>query len=98
MRRRLFLAGLLSWLAVPLAAEAQPAVSAKRIGYLGGGPASPFHDAFRSAFQQLGYRDGENVAIEYRWTEGSPQRAKEHAVTAGGGKIEVGGGGSNASA
>jgi len=87
--RRSFLSGSLALFAAPLVVEAQPAVRAPRIGYLGGGPPSPFHDAFRSAFQQLGYRDGENVAIEYRWTEGSLQRAKEYAAELLQNKVDV---------
>jgi len=75
MRRRdLILAGAAAiW---PLAASAQqPRLPV--IGYLGGG--SPDDDAFRAeAFRQglkaVGYVEGQNLTIEYRWAEGQYDR------------------------
>jgi putative ABC transport system substrate-binding protein len=74
----LIVALVLGFLVVPLAVEAQPAAKVSRIGIL-----SPFSlanqgptrvDTFRQGLQELGYREGENILIEYRWAEGHPER------------------------
>jgi putative ABC transport system substrate-binding protein len=61
-------------LAVPLAAESQQAgVAVPRIGYLGSSSPSlepHYVEAFRQRLHELGYFEGQNVAIEYRWAEG----------------------------
>ena len=60
----------LSLLAAPRAAEAQPPAQLYRIGYLGPGSGSTLPaalDAFRQQLHLLGYVEGQNVAIAYRW-------------------------------
>jgi putative tryptophan/tyrosine transport system substrate-binding protein len=76
MRRRRIIAGLLLSLVAPLAAEAQPAGKVYRIGVLalGDSPSSPSWEAFRQALRQLGYVEGSNTAIEWRWAEGRLER------------------------
>jgi len=77
MGRRTFLGTLgLSVLALPLAAEAQPAAKVARIGYLSHNlAASPHqHEAFRQGLRDLGYIEGRNVVIEYRSAEGKFER------------------------
>ena len=77
IRRREFIAGLggaaAAW---PLAASAQqPALPV--IGYLGGSTetAGPhFAAAFRQGLGELGYVEGRNVAILYRWAEDRYER------------------------
>ena len=62
----------LSLLAAPLASDAQRVGKVARIGYLSPvapGP-SPILVAFRQGLGQLGWVEGENLAIEYRWAEG----------------------------
>ena len=47
------------------------------IGYLSGssaGPSAPFAAAFRQGLSETGYVEGQKVAIEYRWAEGSYDR------------------------
>jgi putative ABC transport system substrate-binding protein len=58
------------------AATGQPATKVHRIGYLGAGTptSSPGTDAFVDGLRELGYVDGRNVRIEYRWSEGSAER------------------------
>jgi putative ABC transport system substrate-binding protein len=70
-------------LVLGLIAEAQQVKSVPRIGYLSvGDAASPpvSEEGFRSALRELGYVEGQNIAIEYRYSEGKPERARELAV------------------
>ncbi len=76
MRRREFIT-LVGYAAVawPLGAQAQPAMPV--IGYLSSGSAKGFATrlvAFRQGLQETGYREGQSVAIEYRWAEGQNDR------------------------
>jgi putative ABC transport system substrate-binding protein len=69
--------------AAPRAGEAQPAGKVSRLGYLS--PLSPTVDAarregFRQGLAELGYRDGQNIAVEYRWAEGRLERQDELAA------------------
>jgi putative ABC transport system substrate-binding protein len=64
---------ILSLLVAPLAAEAQPRLKVPRIGYIGDTP-GPYADAFRHGLRERGYREGETIAIEYRWQEGRHER------------------------
>jgi putative ABC transport system substrate-binding protein len=60
----------------PLAAEAQPApAKSARIGYLGFSGPSPSDEGFRQGLRELGYVEGQNVAIEYRYADLKPDRA-----------------------
>jgi putative ABC transport system substrate-binding protein len=65
----------------PPAVRAQPG-KVYRIGFLWDGP-TVFPDAleaFRQGLQDLGYVEGRNIAIEYRWAEGKPERMRELAA------------------
>src|SRR5205814_5722131 len=73
--RRTFLASTVGVLAAPLAAEAQEAGKVARIGVLNSGsPPAPFVESFKQGLRELGYVDGRNVSIEYRWAEGRDER------------------------
>lgn len=63
----------LGLLAVSLPAEAQPATKVYRIGVLGTVDSPPWH-TFRQALGELGYVEGRNVVIEWRWSEGKMER------------------------
>ena len=82
MRRREFIT-LLGGAAVawPLAARAQEARKVYRIGFLWDSPAvqADSIEAFRRGLRELGWIDGQNIAIEYRWAEGRPERMRELA-------------------
>jgi putative ABC transport system substrate-binding protein len=73
-------------LGVLLAPAASDSRSSKiaRIGFLDGGwPAPEFlHlvEAFRQGLRQFGYREGQNIAIEYRWAEGRYERLPDLAA------------------
>jgi putative ABC transport system substrate-binding protein len=79
--RRTFLAGTGAvLLAAPLSAQAQQTGKVYRIGYLSNGfaatPARPVRplEALRQRLRELGYVEGVNVVIEYRFAEGNNER------------------------
>jgi hypothetical protein len=76
MRRRAFITLLGGAPAWPLAAEAQQAKVA-RIGFLGlVSPSShaPRVAALRAGLRDLGWVEGRNIFIEFRWAEGNYER------------------------
>jgi hypothetical protein len=83
MKRRDFIkvigGGAAAW---PLAAHAQPA-KLPTIGFLGTATPSgwsQFVVAFVQRLRDLGWSEGRNVAIEYRWAEGRAERYTEIAT------------------
>jgi putative ABC transport system substrate-binding protein len=60
-------------LASPLAAFAQPPTKVPRIGVIGGQD-SPAWEGFRQGLRELGYVDGRNVTIDWRWSGGNAER------------------------
>jgi putative ABC transport system substrate-binding protein len=84
MDRRAFVAGALGLLATPLATGAQTARKPHRIGYLGSTSNSGYHarlvEAFRRGLHDLGYVEGENLVIEYRWAEEKYDRLPDLAA------------------
>jgi putative ABC transport system substrate-binding protein len=73
----------LGLLAAPLAAEAQQASKIARIGYLEFGsaaPGTPLLEAFRQGLRELGWVEGQNIAIEVRYAEGKQDRLPKFAV------------------
>ena len=70
-------------LAVAVIAEAQQPKKVPRIGYLSShDPASESirSEPIRAALRDLGYIEGQNIAIEYRYSEGKRDRAPELAA------------------
>jgi putative ABC transport system substrate-binding protein len=81
-RRRFLMTSVAGVLAAPLAAEGQQAGKVYRIGYLGaGGPAvlNP-PNAFQDALRELGYVEGKNLVIDYRFAEGRYERLPDLAA------------------
>src|SRR5437660_551765 len=86
MRRRDFITMLAStaaqtWTLWPLAVSAQQSGGMARIGYFVIGSetdpeAQARHAAFRAALEKLGWADGRNVRIDYRWRPAGPVRAR----------------------
>src|SRR5215510_1852959 len=81
MDRRAFITVVgASILAVPIAAGAQGAGRVARIGWLGGWPSDAFAEAFKQGLRELGYVEGQNIVLEYRWTEGRIERLPDLAA------------------
>jgi putative tryptophan/tyrosine transport system substrate-binding protein len=81
-RRRFLLTSVVGALAAPLVARAQPA-KMPTIGFLGPNTLSlDSHriGAFVQRLRELGWIEGRNVAIEYRWGEGRIERLAEIAA------------------
>jgi putative ABC transport system substrate-binding protein len=70
MNRRAFLTSTVLIATAARYASAQAVTKVFRIGWLTAQRASsltPFFDVFRSGLAELGYREGENLEIEYRY-------------------------------
>jgi putative tryptophan/tyrosine transport system substrate-binding protein len=75
--RREFLIGLGAAFAWSLMARAQLPRTMYRIGFLGNTTAeleANLIEAFRQGLRDLGYEEGRNITIEYRWAEGKYER------------------------
>jgi putative tryptophan/tyrosine transport system substrate-binding protein len=69
--------------ALCFSAEAQQPKKVYRIGYLSGSDAAtdaPRSDGIQLALRELGYVEGQNTAIEYRYAEGKQERLFELAA------------------
>ena len=88
-RRALIFAACLGILA-PLAAGAQPAGKAPRIGITVGGFApNPYVEALRRGLAELGWVEGKNILIEYRYAEGRGDRWPEFMADLIGLKVDL---------
>jgi putative tryptophan/tyrosine transport system substrate-binding protein len=64
----------------PLAGEAQQAAKLPTIGFLGASTTSAMRDmvaSFVGRLHELGWMEGRNIAIEYRWADGRTERFAE---------------------
>ena len=85
IRRREFITLLGGAAAWPLAARAQQSERRRRIGVLmvvaeSDPEAQPRIAAFLAGLQSLGWRDGQNVRIDYRWAAGNAGRIRAYAT------------------
>jgi putative ABC transport system substrate-binding protein len=82
MKRRAFIAALGGAAAWPLVAGAQQAGNLPTIGFLGDDALSwsPWTARFVERLRELGWSDGQNILIEYRWSKGRPERVGEIAA------------------
>lgn len=80
-RRELVLAAL-SALA-PSGRLLAQAAKLRRIGFLGSGSAAAMVrpiEAFKAGLRELGYVEGKNILVEYRWGDGIPERLAQYAA------------------
>src|ERR1700720_2555307 len=82
MNRNIFSVALCVLLLVLcVSAHAQQPKQISRIGFMGGESArSPEVDAFRQGLRDLGYVEGKNLSLEYRFVEGMPERLRDFAA------------------
>lgn len=92
MRRREFIAligGVVAW---PIGGQTQQSLGLRTIGFLGAStPAlqSQHVAVFLQRLHELGWSEGRTVAMEYRWTEGRPERAAASAAEFVDRKVDV---------
>ena len=82
-RRKLIFALGAGALVSPLSSFAQPQTKVWRIGYLSSETASsqrPRVEALRAGLRELGYEEGKNLVIDFRWAEGNHNRLPELAA------------------
>ncbi|MEW6689760.1 MAG: ABC transporter substrate-binding protein [Pseudomonadota bacterium] len=96
MRRRESLLALAALaLGAPLAARAQPAPGSHRIGFLAlrsrstAANPDPLYDAFMQEMRALGYVEGKNLVIEWRFADGMADRLPALASELVRAKVEV---------
>ncbi len=83
MRRRDFIAGGIAAIVLPVAARAEPSTRRPTIGILGAASAElagPWVAAFVKRLGELGWTEGRNITIEYRWAEARAERYGEIAT------------------
>jgi putative ABC transport system substrate-binding protein len=78
---------------MPLVADAQQPTKVPLIGWLSIASRTPeiahLLDAFLQGLHELGYVEGQNLAIEYRFAEGKPERLPRYAAELLGLKVDV---------
>ncbi len=75
IRQARLIAAALALLTAPLAAEAQPTGKVYRIGWLSTRlGVDAYVDAFRESLRELGYREGENLMIDFWFAGGKAER------------------------
>jgi putative ABC transport system substrate-binding protein len=85
-RRNFLVLPCLCAVGLPQAAGAQGASRLRRIGFLGArSPSTPskpdvYYDAFVKGMRELGYVEGQNIAIEWRFADGKYDRLPELAA------------------
>ena len=71
----------LAILAAPLVSEGQQPAKGPQIGYISlASGLSPRVEAFRQGLRDLGYAEGQNITIEYRWAQGKQDRLRDLAA------------------
>ncbi len=91
MRRRNFITLLGGAVAWPVVTRAQQTGKVYRVGFLWDNPAVWPHalEAFHRGLRDLGWTEGQNIAVEYRWAEGRFDRLPALAEELVGLKVDV---------
>ena len=82
MKRRKAILAFVVLAGSPFAGEAQSITKPYRVGFLGLSSAAdyaPYLNAFLRGLRELGYEEGSNIVIEYRWADGREERLPELA-------------------
>ena len=90
VRRRTFIAMALGATVCPVVARTQQPLPV--VGYIGFGSSKGFATrltAFRRGLEEMGYREGDNVAIVYRWAEGDETQLPSLAADLAGRGVTV---------
>jgi putative ABC transport system substrate-binding protein len=72
MNRRNAGLALLALGVVPTESKAQPSKRVPRVGVLVIANPEPFNSIFLEGLRRLGYVDGQNIRVEYRFADGKP--------------------------
>ena len=83
MNRRAFVTGLGVVLAAPLGVGAQQPGKIPRVGFLTAFSPSDYplwRKGFRQGLRDLGYTEGQNIVVEYRYANGHPERLQSLAA------------------
>jgi len=84
MERRAFISGItVGLLAAPLAADAQQPGKVYRVGYMSvvsRQSAAPLMSIFLRALRDLGWIEGQNLLVEWRWADGKVERLSGFAA------------------
>ena len=83
---------LLAFFAVACVAEAQQPSKVPQIGFLATGSSAETairREAFRQGLRDLGYVEGRNIVIEYRWAAGEVKRFPDFVAEFVGMKVDV---------
>ena len=78
--------------ALCFSAQAQQSDKIGRVGFLGFSnyvTSKEFIEAFREGLRDLGYTEGKNIIVEYRWAEGNPERLAKLAAELVALKVDV---------
>jgi putative ABC transport system substrate-binding protein len=67
-------------LALCFPAEAQQPTKIPRIGYQSAGSSGEREEAFRQGLRELGYVEGQNIVIEWRFAQGKPDQVPRNAA------------------
>jgi len=91
MDRRTFIAGMTGGLlAAPFAAEGQQRGKVYRVGYLGlGARRDSLADGLLRALHDLGYVEGQNLVMEFRWAAGNAARLPDLADELARARVDV---------
>jgi ABC-type uncharacterized transport system substrate-binding protein len=93
MTRKIFCFALCTTLfALCVPAQAQQSTKSPRIGFLGAASASDLAnrlEGFRLGLRELGYEEGKNIAIEYRYSEGKFDRLPALATELVNSKVDL---------
>lgn len=90
VQRRQFLTACGALIATPLASFAQERSKVRSVGCLSLWSTSPwFQEQLSAALQTVGYEEGRNLVIEWRWADGKPENLAALAVNLVNRRVDV---------